>query len=567
MGEQCEYMEKTTIINVHNIGQRRAQNTGKSSETTLPSLKDQLSNRNYTHLRGQVPPLRALSSEFSNNQLPPIRLPPINHAQLENVQLDREEIRRSQPTKNIDIQNALLSTLIHLGKENLTLTAPDTDPLMISKEHALRYAKSFFEQFYSIAPFLHKTMFFQTFESSNMFNTLNPPKGASPTELRKSFQVYLILNIGFKNLWSSGALPDSEVKAQSHIFSTYRIAEWIRKSLSFRTKEDIECMALLVIDSFFTKNCLSTSNLTNILTGLVLRYHYHRKLSAREAKTYTDFTKEMRYRLFWTVFIIDRTVANYLNKPVSIPDELISTPTPVQLAEDPTGFQDTFNLMISLKKLEGEIFNKVHSVGALNFNEADKNQTDVLSPLRTKLDEWFFSTTEPHDLIKSRLYFTTMYYNGLTLLYRPSYLVPRPDSEIMTKLSKAVLQNLTYTYNLTLSKNLFSVNWLSLFRILIIFKTLLKCLHASYIVLEECKTEINLCVEILKNFENEDEDWIFIRDVGLIFQRLLKLSFQVASAEEIEKEVQYGSEKLEEILKVNSVGCRLDDRIEEEYDL
>lgn len=556
MGEDCEYMEKT-VLEQFKIKRRRDDNT-----ELLPSLKDQLS-ANYTHNK---PALPALSSHL-NNQLPPITLPRINHAQLQKVKLDKEVPKQSNQSPNIDIQHALLSTLIDLGKHNLAPRALDTEPLMISQEHALRYAESFFENFYTLAPFLRRSQFLQSLQTANLFNVLNPPQGATPFELRVSFRVYLVLNVGYKNLTSSGLLSNAEVKAHSHVFTPQRIIEWITRSLSFRTNEDIECMALLVIDSFFTKNCLSTSNLTNLLTGLVLRYHYHRRLSSREASKMTSTDIEMRYRLFWTVYTMDRTVANYLNKPVSIPDELVSTPRPKQISEDPAGFEDTVNLMIELKRLEGEVFNKVHSVAALNHGSAQQNNTNVLAPLRAQIEDWFYSTTKPKVLIKSRLLLTTVYYNSLTLLYRPSYLVPRPDAEIMTKLSKAVLQNLTYTYNLTLSKAQFSINWLSLFRILIIFKTLLKCLQDNYIVLEESKTEINLCVEILNNYQNDNEDWNFIKDIVLIFQRLLKLSFQVASEQDIAKEVSYGVSKLELILKENSVGCRLDDRLEEEYDL
>ena len=588
MGEKCEYSDSKAVdtSNIQQPQQQSAQPQNyhfqirppqQSVPQLLPSLKDQL---NYTHNSKDVNPSSAVCVN-DNNKLPPIRLPPINHAQLQHVQLisqqqqkqqEQSKLKKSQRT--VDIQNALLSTLINLGKENLLPTELDSEPLMIPREDALKYTANFFDHFYTLVPFLHKQQILKSFQSANLFNILNPPQNSTPLEMRKSFQLYLILTIGFKNMSNSNLLSKGEIESHSRIFSIRPLTEWIIRCMSFRTHEDIECMVLLVIDSYFTKNCLSTSNITNLLTGLILRYHYHRKLSNRESKNYSELAKEQRYRLFWSTYIIDRTVANYLNKPVTLSDELISTPLPSQLSledfKDEQGLTETLRLIIKLKQLEGDIFNEVHSVAVLKKRDLSiaEKQDQVLTPLRNRLDEWLFNTTGPQELLKSRLYFSTMYYNSLTLVYRPSYLIPHPEGDSMVKLSKSVLQNLTYTYNLTLSKSLFSVNWLTFFRILVIFKTLLRCLQHEYIVLEESKTEINLCVEILKNFENENNaDWSFIKEITLIFQRLLKLSFQASSREEVSHEISYGSSRLEDILKDNSVGCRLDDRIEEEYDV
>jgi hypothetical protein len=310
-------------------------------------------------------------------------------------------------------------------------------------------------------------------------------------------------------------------------------------------------------------------------------------LSKARADEFSLFGIEMRYRLFWSIYIIDRTVSVYLNKLIAIPDEYINLPYPIYWNDfdsdsGVTGkcFNDlNFQLVLELKKLEGSIHKEVHSVLAINNKTPEENK-DIIKGLSNRIESWYLKTTTSsgkHPLGgksdhssngNNSIWYTTNYYNCLTLLYKHSYLNPVLSGELLEKLSKAVLQNLSYSYNSTINKSSFSINWMSFFRILIILKTLLKCFVTGNIDVYDSKTELNLCIELLKNYVNENNDWLFVYDIIEIFENILKISFyENSSSEEVRELLKKYETQLNKVLKTNSVGCRLDHKIEDEYNL
>lgn len=580
MGQDCVYADDRNGASEDTLSQSKSPALVGTTKPAplLPPLQSDWGN--YTHRTStdmnRAPSLPSISFPSSdvNAVLPAIKLPSINAAQLasmpsvsETRQDQSQKQRLSGPT---EIQSALLSTIISLGKQNLQPLTPTSQPLLLPREVAVKCIDSYFNQCDQLYPFINKQSFLSKFETSNLFNILNPSCTISPREKKQCFQTYMMLSIGFHDMERMGASPTGlskeEIYTYSHIFSAESVGNWLKQgTLSLRTYEDIVCMTLLVLDSFHQRNCLSTTNLSNILTGLILRYHYHRRLSSTEIqKVYKDDTwaLELRYRLFWTVYVLDRTISTYLNKPIAIPDELITTPYPLQTHQDPENFSTDFHILLDLKHLEGDIFTSVHSVTSINTNAPSHNDKLILQPLRKRIESWYLTTTT---LTKSStfdpLWLTTMYFNALTLLHRPSYLVSQPSQEIYARLSRAVTQNLTYTYNAKKS----GCNWLEMFRVLIVFKSLLRCFAMRELNVKESRTELSLALEIARGYRGSNDDWAFLDDVALIFQRLLKSAFDDEDNEVLVKEASLAGDQLEELLEENSIGCRLDDRIEEEY--
>lgn len=552
IGENCEYVDK---INLRRKRKLNDEITPESNqEKSLPNINSFVPNK--------------------------IRLPSIS--------INQEEESVEKKPNNTSIQNAIISTLINLGKQSFHNTN-NSKKISLTKELALKYSKSYFDNFYHLYPFIHKGEFYKEFNDLNLSDLLNPFSITDDTKLKTYFQFYLILNIGFKNLHNSNNLNQVEIDQYSEIFSDKKTQDFIFNSLTLNSVEDVKILTLLVIDSFFTRNCLTTTNLANLLTGLALRLNLHRKLSKERSDSFTMFEIEMRYRLFWSIYIIDRTVAVYLNKLIAIPDEYINLPYPIfwrefdsegnNLNSDLTvGYFNDFNfqLLIELKQIEGSIFKEVHSVLAINNRSPQENEV-ILKGLRYRIESWYLKTTNSSSKISlnnnfdngcSSIWYATRYYNCLTLLYRHSYLNPILNDDFLDKLSKAVLQNLSYSYNSSINKASFSMNWMSFFRILIILKTLLKCLASGNINVYESKTELNLCIELLKNYVNQNKDWLFIYDIIKIFKDLLKMSYaENSDEEEILEKLQRSEINLSKVLKKNTVGCRLDDKIEDEYNL
>lgn len=191
-----------------------------------------------------------------------------------------------------------------------------------------------------------------------------------------------------------------------------------------RSIENIEAMVLLVVYHIRTTSSHGMWYMIGLAMRTAIDLGLHRK--ANEANM-DPFTTQMRRRLFWVVYYLERVVSISLGRPFSISDCHIDLDLPLRRGRrhtDPallTAVQDpnkTTNLtfaiyLLKLRRIDSRIQHKIY--------RADR----PLSSLRTKLDPLYLELQEWKESALSRfsgpdLDYPMLHYNrAVRLLIQP----------------------------------------------------------------------------------------------------------------------------------------------------
>ncbi|KAK6062977.1 hypothetical protein SCUP234_04906 [Seiridium cupressi] len=240
------------------------------------------------------------------------------------------------------------------------------------------------------------------------------------------FKLYMIYAIGAMLLQLTEKHTTSPPE---HIFAA-------RES---RTTGNIEAMALLVI---YHLRSLSSFGIWYMI-GLAMRTGIDLGLHRKQSETHFDHsTVQMRRRLFWSVYSLERTIAISMGRPFSIPDRVIDVELPDDEPEasappSPGGPPVKKNslasatLLFKLRRIESKIQHSIY--------RADK----PLSSLTSKMDR-FYQDLEAWKLeLKTRLsgaelnYPILHYHRALRLLVQPFLALLPPTDPYYTLCMRA----------------------------------------------------------------------------------------------------------------------------------
>lgn len=192
-----------------------------------------------------------------------------------------------------------------------------------------------------------------------------------------------------------------------------------------RSIENIEAMTLLVVYHLRSSSSQGIWYMIGLAMRIAIDLGLHRK--ANEANL-DPFTAQMRRRLFWNVYYLERVISMSLGRPFSIADRHIDLPLPLDVddtVQDPTLLTApppsdrtttlTFAVyLIQLRRIDSRIQHKIY--------RADK----PLHTLRSKMDRLFLELQEWREsaLLRnfsgSDLDYTTLHYNrALRILIQP----------------------------------------------------------------------------------------------------------------------------------------------------
>lgn len=194
------------------------------------------------------------------------------------------------------------------------------------------------------------------------------------------FKLYMVYAIGAMLLQltekHTTSPPESYyMTALQHIFAA-------RES---RTTQNIEAMTLLVI---YHLRSLSSFGIWYMI-GLAMRTGIDLGLHRKQSETHFDHaTVQMRRRLFWSVYSLERTIAISMGRPFSIPDRVIDVELPddepaANSPASPGGAPVKQNsmtcalLLFKLRRIESKIQHSIY--------RADK----PLSSLTSKMDRFY----------------------------------------------------------------------------------------------------------------------------------------------------------------------------------
>lgn len=154
---------------------------------------------------------------------------------------------------------------------------------------------------------------------------------------------------------------------------------------------------------------------------------------------------QLRRRLFWTVYFLDRIVAVSLGRPVSIADQDIDTKMPLDLDESicddnvveqllarpphvprPTSDLTMCMALIRLKRIESQIQSNIYRV-----DRSVESLFSEVAPLQAQLSEWRNST--PSLTVAEDDYLLLQYNKAIRLLIQPFLTILDPEDDLIRK--------------------------------------------------------------------------------------------------------------------------------------
>ncbi|KAK4685133.1 hypothetical protein P7C73_g5030, partial [Tremellales sp. Uapishka_1] len=145
---------------------------------------------------------------------------------------------------------------------------------------------------------------------------------------------------------------------------------------------------------------------------------------------------DMRRRLFWCTYKMDRLLSQSLGRPPSMPDGFINVPMPSPLHDidihpghfgpltgDPCSYKAVFLHTTELRKLQSEILEHTYGIHSMGGGTGPKQEwfDDCFDRLR----KWLATIPEPRGTVSPEG-FAIGFHNSCLLLFRPSPGCPRP---------------------------------------------------------------------------------------------------------------------------------------------
>lgn len=270
----------------------------------------------------------------------------------------------------------------------------------------------------------------------------NTGAGRPPERLEPSFDflvIYIILAIS-STLGCAKSLNESRCVAFSEILFREGTAH-LSASLPFPNElAGIQATLLILLYAEINPNC---GNIW-ILTGAAMRscvdLGLHREPSRGIIEE--ESAMELRRRVFWMAYCMDRTVSPALQRPLSIPDSNINAlyPSSVDGQISPVGEDPSVPVLTSptVRLIE---YNRIQSqLTEIHFQGKPLNQnwSDWLADMEQSIDRWFQGALNPDDETE----FARAY--CLLRLHRPSPRCPMPTKEGLVAAFGAACKSATY---------------------------------------------------------------------------------------------------------------------------
>ncbi|GAV29476.1 hypothetical protein PMKS-002977 [Pichia membranifaciens] len=274
----------------------------------------------------------------------------------------------------------------------------------------------------------------------------------SPREvsLHDKFILFIVISIGLDRAEKDVEMTNyiNQFRPVEYFNTAYRYLEEI---LSIRSEKSLQSL-LLVIIWLLNTNVLKDDNgdlwhLGRFSMSLAMELGVHR---FNPDWDFGEMKNELRNRLFWCTYIIERTIAVRFGRGLSLRKQAIDTPIPQLLKDDYISDSSTFRtellnvydqvqfkpslLLINICEIYGDTLETVyisraaHSGPALTLEEISNYKAQLLNSLTqwmVQVDKQIPNTLECYHELKIR------YCLASIILNRPSPSFPVPDTESM----------------------------------------------------------------------------------------------------------------------------------------
>ncbi|KAJ9130517.1 C6 transcription factor [Pleurostoma richardsiae] len=404
------------------------------------------------------------------------------------------------------VEQSFWSSPWHLWGDMTVEPSPGAiDPGSLSiGDYGPQLIEIFFARRWSQFPILHRGTFYN--EHYLPLSQELPPRPLS------SFQVNMVFAIAA----AERGPADSQHRLSHEDF--FRIA--VRDLHLVLAEDDLACIQCLLLLCMYGSNEPQSVNMW-YTTGLALRLAVGIDLHRYETVAGKDlFNAEMCKRLFWSVYLMDRSMSIAMGRPLGIRDADITVPLPLQLTDDQLRVEasgpvmanlvpqcndtSTFVHVIKLRRINAEIYQTLHSVGSGMMDSA------ALDAIRhghyVHLNEWLVSAPRyfpTPSMFQMPEWFQIAYHHAVLSLYRPSHGAPVASlSAVRLCLDSSI--SLISCYASLYAKNKITYTFVALNSLFMAGVTMLHSLRASAAVRQElgkpaAEANVKSCVGLLHN--------------------------------------------------------------------
>ncbi|KAK1449553.1 hypothetical protein CPAR01_00633 [Colletotrichum paranaense] len=395
--------------------------------------------------------------------------------------------------------------------------------------HGEGLLETFFHNRWPQLPILHRNIFYT--------QHYIPLCGGTATSPLSSFQVYMCLAVA-----AAETTPASQPRFSHNDFFRHAVRD-INAVLG---ANDLDCLQCLLLMCMYGSSEPQHVNMWYTV-GLTLRIAVGIDLHRQESIAMQGLLQaEMAKRIFWSVYVMDRSISIAMGRPLGLKDCDISIEQPLQLTDDqlqeatdvsmatPLRMSDpvdtsTFLHVIKLRRINADIYTAFHSPGKANTNNV------IADPARqqyyVKLNEWLSNAPRyppKVSMLQTSEWFQIAYHQAVLSLYRPSQAMPVCSTDGLRLCVDSSI-SLINAYGALFAKNRVTYTFLALNSLFMAAVTLLHSLRVSSTMRLELSrlvavANIQTCVSLLRGVAG-------VRPVGercaQLIERLGKEALQV----------------------------------------
>ncbi|KAI1735908.1 fungal-specific transcription factor domain-containing protein [Xylaria scruposa] len=333
-------------------------------------------------------------------------------------------------------------------------------PISITKHQAVNLCQTYFDIIHVQYPFLHHPTFLRLLQHFFEDEVQNDIAG---------FQIYMVLAISATIVSRLHKIP---LFGERYYMTAMQYFEKIQMESSI---QGLQCILLLLIFAMHSPTvkldvwCLNYQCIASVLDlGLQRAVTTHSGISRLD--------QEMRTRIFWVVYTLDRTIATMMGRPIGLRDEACDFRIPADLSDTdlesgasisslgtPTHLTYAIHLF-KLAKINSEIKYVANSVNADAPNYAYPAIIDINAwqkEVLLRLDQWVASVPAAQGTNDySRTILLLRYHSVRMLLLRPSPNIPRPDQQALRQCYSSAEESIRL-FNELYKKNLLVQNWIT----------------------------------------------------------------------------------------------------------
>ena len=283
-----------------------------------------------------------------------------------------------------------------------------------------RFVDAFFRHVNRAYPFVDQMRIRQDLET---LGDASPADQDPPMTL-----LYLVMAIGCTSLVRAGQIPSDTARQFDVVYP-----DIIQECLCSESTESVQILVLLGLYSLFDPAATSAY----FIVGIAARQAMVIGLTRPDEQPRTVVETELRHRLYWSIFVLDRMMASSQGLPAALTDEHANIPLPGLTVEEFASSDratyarnlQTSRHIIQLRQLEYRILEAVHLQRDTETSRlAPSDRGAILKSLRAEIEDWYssgclMSPMEADNLpIHSSItWLSAQYYHLLIFLYFPNH--------------------------------------------------------------------------------------------------------------------------------------------------